>query len=222
MELHNLSSNWKALRQTLHKETSQTKPQDQQQQHQHQHQHNGALKRKASSNGQHSSHSKRRKPSSSSPASSVQASEAREPTTTAAAAADLPILSPTSALDRALENTGLHGAHAARLGKYVGLDCEMVGTGRAPPHDASRLARVSLVSYTGHQVYDSFVLPAPGARVTDYRTRWSGVTPALLARGRDFDAVRAVVAALLRGRVLVGHALANDLAALRLGHEGRR
>ncbi|KAF2459178.1 ribonuclease H-like domain-containing protein, partial [Lineolata rhizophorae] len=104
-------------------------------------------------------------------------------------------------------------------GKFVALDCEMVGVGPDPDAD-SQLARVSLVNYHGAVLYDAFVSPVQP--VTDYRTRFSGVTAELLARfGRPFAAVQADVAALLDGRVLVGHALRNDLAALMLGHPKR-
>ncbi|KAF2103392.1 hypothetical protein NA57DRAFT_52913 [Rhizodiscina lignyota] len=100
-------------------------------------------------------------------------------------------------------------------GKYIALDCEMVGIG-PPPHDSSQLARVSLVNFHGDQIYDSFVLPK--LPVTDYRTHVSGITPALLTQGRTFEEVQTDVATLLQGRVLVGHAIKNDLTVLMLGH----
>ena len=50
-------------------------------------------------------------------------------------------------------------------------------------------------------------------RVTDYRTRWSGIRPEDV---RDhvahlFEDVQKEAAALFEGRVLVGHAIHNDL-----------
>ncbi|KAI0600038.1 ribonuclease H-like domain-containing protein [Biscogniauxia sp. FL1348] len=118
------------------------------------------------------------------------------------------------------ENEGAApGLSAESVGKYVALDCEMVGL--EPDGRADALARVSLVDYHGRQVYDSYVRPREeaGERVRDYRTAITGITAARLARsGRAFDAVQAEVAALLRGRVLVGHDLRHDLAALRLRH----
>jgi RNA exonuclease 4 len=51
-------------------------------------------------------------------------------------------------------NGGLHPTH--RAGKYLALDCEMVGTG-PPPHSDDLLARVSLVNFHGEQIYDSYV-----------------------------------------------------------------
>ena len=107
------------------------------------------------------------------------------------------------------------------MGKYLALDTESVGILHPPPNNVSVVARVSLVSYTGAQIYDSYVLPHPdGAKVTDYRTRVSGMTAELLRHGvaRSFNEVQTEVARLLEGRLLVGHALQNDLDGLRLKH----
>ena len=55
----------------------------------------------------------------------------------------------------------------------IAVDCEMVETkgGR------DELAHVSLVSSKG-VLYDKYVLPT--GKITDYRTAWSGITPAIL------------------------------------------
>ena len=113
-------------------------------------------------------------------------------------------------------NEGL--SPTAEAGKYIAIDCEMVGVGPTPDND-SALARVSLVNYHGHQLYDSYVLPKEP--VTDYRTYVSGITPELLQTARTLETVQADVARLLDGKILVGHAIKNDLAALLLGHSKR-
>jgi RNA exonuclease 4 len=100
-------------------------------------------------------------------------------------------------------------------GKYIALDCEMVGVG-PPPHADHQLARVSLVNWYGEQVYDSFVRPQ--LPVTDYRTAVSGIRPADLRQGRPFHEVRADVSVFLQGRILVGHWLKNDLECLQIQH----
>ena len=117
-------------------------------------------------------------------------------------------------------NGGLHPAH--KIGRYLSLDCEMVGTG-PPPHLDNVLARVSLVNFHGDQIYDSYVLPPPGIRVEDYRTFVSGIKPSHMVEGlaRPFAEVQKDVASLLDGRILVGHALRNDLLALMLSHAKR-
>lgn len=103
------------------------------------------------------------------------------------------------------------------IGKYVGLDCEMVGVGGE--EDRSVLARVSIVNFHGTQVYDSFVKPKEF--VTNWRTHVSGVSPKNMATAREFEQVQEDVAEILKGRILVGHAIKNDLAAMMLGHPKR-
>ena len=103
-------------------------------------------------------------------------------------------------------------------GKFIAIDCEMVGVG-PPPDTDSALARISVVNYHGHQIYDSFVQTKEA--VTDYRTFVSGITPQLLRSARTFEAVQADVAKLISGKILVGHAIKNDLQALLLSHPKR-
>ncbi|KAM0668054.1 hypothetical protein ACQRIT_000553 [Beauveria bassiana] len=100
------------------------------------------------------------------------------------------------------------------LGKYVAMDCEMVGVG--PGGYDSALARVSIVDFHGRQVYDSYVRPRE--KVTDWRTPVSGVSPREMRNARDFAIVQRDVAGLLEGRVLVGHDVRHDLDALELSH----
>ncbi|KAJ2773808.1 3'-5' exonuclease [Coemansia nantahalensis] len=100
------------------------------------------------------------------------------------------------------------------VGKYLAIDCEMVGAGFKGSR--SILARVSIVNYHGHVVLDTFV--APMEPVTDYRTWVSGIRKQDLDGGRPFKDVQQEVADLLKDKVLVGHALRNDLSALMLTH----
>ncbi|KAH0294421.1 hypothetical protein KCU62_g246, partial [Aureobasidium sp. EXF-3399] len=117
-----------------------------------------------------------------------------------------------------LVNQGLHPTH--KPGKFLAIDCEMVGTG---PLDDNVLARVSIVNFHGEQIYDSFVQPVPGVEVTDYRTFVSGIRPHHLKPdvARTFSEVQREVAALLEGKILIGHALKNDLDVLLLSHPKR-
>ncbi|RYP72051.1 hypothetical protein DL769_004538 [Monosporascus sp. CRB-8-3] len=117
--------------------------------------------------------------------------------------------------DKARANEGLAPPDVVgSLGRYVALDCEMVGVG--PEGRNSVLARVSLVDFHGRQVYDSFVRPRE--RVTDWRTAITGLSPRHMREAREFADVQREVAALLAGRVVVGHDIRHDLAALELGH----
>ena len=114
---------------------------------------------------------------------------------------------------------GLHVPQPESAGKYMAMDCEMVGTGTPPTE--SQLARVSIVAYNGDTLYDVYVRPV--LPVTDYRTFVSGIRPRHLRRGGPavpLSEVQKRVAELLKGRILVGHALRNDLHALLLTHPG--
>ncbi|KAI1433662.1 ribonuclease H-like domain-containing protein [Xylaria sp. CBS 124048] len=107
-------------------------------------------------------------------------------------------------------------APGIEVGKYIAVDCEMVGIGPAGQDHA--LARVSCVDFHGKQVYDSFVIPR--APITDYRTRITGITASMLRApsARPFDEVQTAVADLLKGRILIGHDVRHDLAVLELSH----
>lgn len=226
MELKNLSSNWKKLQETLKKDTS--KPpkrkasEDVLQPHR-----NGVERRKA----EPSSHNRRiattkdrtssSKPDEKAPSASLAlwAENNDIPAEDIAAAYGISSKS-TSIPDTKYAadqiNEGL--SPTIEAGKYIAVDCEMVGVGPDPSND-STLARVSIVNYHGHQLYDSFVLPKEP--VTDYRSHVSGITPALLRTARPLEVVQADVAKLLDRKILVGHAVRNDLDALMLGHPKR-
>ncbi|KAJ2979298.1 hypothetical protein NUW58_g7235 [Xylaria curta] len=116
--------------------------------------------------------------------------------------------------DRRRVNEGL--APGVDVGKYIAIDCEMVGIG--PTGQDHMLARVSCVDFHGRQVYDSFVVPREP--VTDYRTAITAITASTLRApaARSFEEVQATIADLLKGRILVGHDVRHDLAVLELSH----
>ncbi|PYH94110.1 Nop53-domain-containing protein [Aspergillus ellipticus CBS 707.79] len=106
----------------------------------------------------------------------------------------------------------------AELGRYVAIDCEMVGVGPNPDHD-SALARVSIVNFNGEQIYDTYVRPKE--MVTDWRTHVSGILPKHMVEARTLEQVQKDVTGILDGRILIGHAVRNDLDALLIGHPKR-
>jgi RNA exonuclease 4 len=120
--------------------------------------------------------------------------------------------SPTSATTTTIVDTS----------KYVALDCEMVGIGT--DGKKSVLARASLVDWHGHCIYDRYVqVPV---HVTDFRTKFSGIKPTHL-KDKKHGAVspndcRKDIATLLKNKILVGHALHNDLEVLLLQHNDVR
>jgi RNA exonuclease 4 len=99
--------------------------------------------------------------------------------------------------------------------RYVAIDCEMVGIGSSGKQSA--LARVSLTGWDGQQLMDRFVkVPS---RVTDFRTHVSGVKPKhLKSDAMEVKDCRDAVASLIKDKILVGHALKNDLDVLMLQH----
>ena len=103
--------------------------------------------------------------------------------------------------------------------KYLALDCEMVGIGSDGKKSA--LARVSIVDWMLNVVLDTYVqVPI---RVTDFRTHVSGIEPKHIRAQNNPNAMevnecRTKVGEILKDKILVGHALSNDLKALMLLH----
>ncbi|OMO74906.1 hypothetical protein CCACVL1_16418 [Corchorus capsularis] len=120
---------------------------------------------------------------------------------------------PTSESDDAKPNPLIPTNDDCSLTDVLAMDCEMVGVGQG---NKSALGRVSLVNKWGNVVYDEFVRPVEW--VVDFRTRISGIRPRDLRKAKDFRDVQEKVAELIKGRILVGHALHNDLKALLLTH----
>ncbi|KAG1346806.1 RNA exonuclease 4 [Cocos nucifera] len=88
------------------------------------------------------------------------------------------------------------------LTNVLAMDCEMVG-----------------VNSWGNAVYDEYARPVE--RIVDFRTKISGIRPKNMKKAKEFWAVQKEVAELIKGRILVGHALHNDLKVLLLSHPKR-
>lgn len=69
--------------------------------------------------------------------------------------------------------------------------------------------RVCVVNSAGNVLLDEHV--AQRERVTDYRTRFSGIRPSDLVGAPSLEDVQRRVADMLKGRTVVGHAITNDL-----------
>lgn len=93
------------------------------------------------------------------------------------------------------------------LTNEIAMDCEMVGVSSLG--NKSALGRVTLVNKWGNIIYDEYVRPVEF--VVDFRTQISGIRPRDLRKAKDFNIVQKKVADILKGRILVGHALRNDL-----------
>lgn len=104
--------------------------------------------------------------------------------------------------------------HLKDAGKYVAMDCEMVGVG--PDGVRSALARVSIVNYHGEVLLDRHVKPIEA--ITDYRTHVSGIEPHHLVGAPALSEIQEEVWKMIQGKVLIGHSLKNDFQALLLEH----
>lgn len=99
---------------------------------------------------------------------------------------------------------------------YFALDCEMVGVG--PTGFDSAVARITILNWEKEIVLDTFVkVPVP---VTDYRSHVSGIQSHDIESdyAMDFEEARRAVEHIIRGKILIGHGLDNDLCALGLTH----
>lgn len=108
------------------------------------------------------------------------------------------------------------GYNLKDIDRYIALDCEMVGVGESGRR--SSLARVCIVNWYGEIILDLYVRQRED--VTDYRTHWSGIRAEDLVSkdAVDFEECRSRVADVLRGNIIIGHALKNDLSALEISH----
>lgn len=91
----------------------------------------------------------------------------------------------------------------------VSIDCEMVGTG-----NRSMLAKCSILDYDGRILYDEYI--RPDRRITDYRTKWSGIKPCHMKTAQPYGEATERIKGILRGSIVVGHDLAHDFAVIGL------
>lgn len=113
-------------------------------------------------------------------------------------------------------STKAHDAPMQKKDMYFALDCEMVGVG--PEGLDSALARVSIINWNNEIVLDTYVKVEE--EVTDYRTFVSGIRPEHIQSESaiGLNQARAFVSNILKGKILIGHALENDLKALDIQH----
>lgn len=113
-------------------------------------------------------------------------------------------------------STKPHDAPMQKRDIYFALDCEMVGVG--PNGLDSALARVSIINWDNEIVLDTYVkVDEP---VTDYRTFVSGIRPEHIesTSAMSLTEVQKAATDTLRGKILIGHGLVNDLKAIGIQH----
>ncbi|KAF9050748.1 ribonuclease H-like protein [Hymenopellis radicata] len=188
------SSNWLALQKTLPKASS-SKDKDDKHAKKRRKLDNGRSERSASVNS----------------FAALELPEAEEPV---ASTSDLKNGESLSSLRKMVAGELAYTDAQKLPGKYLAIDCEMVGVGIEGAE--SSLARVTLVNFYGAVQMDEFVRQRE--RVVDYRTRYSGIRESDMFKAKPFEQVQKRVAELLEDRILVGHAVHNDLKVLLLSH----
>ncbi|KAF5385505.1 hypothetical protein D9757_005353 [Collybiopsis confluens] len=116
--------------------------------------------------------------------------------------------------------------------KIYAISCINVGVG--PGGTTSMLCRIAIVDVRGNTVLDAYV--APTMKITDYRTATTGIEPTHLSafpfsssllfdnhrfsieNAQRFTDIQQYVASLIKGHILVGHCIWNDLSVLGVPH----
>jgi len=113
-------------------------------------------------------------------------------------------------------STKPHDAPMQKRDMYFALDCEMVGIG--PGGLNSALARLSIINWDKELVLDTYVKVED--EVTDYRTFVSGIKQEHIesTSAMTLNEVQNAASKILRGKILIGHGLENDLKVIGINH----
>eukprot|EP00899_Mesostigma_viride_P026558 jgi/Mesvir1/7087/Mv09193-RA.4 len=106
------------------------------------------------------------------------------------------------------------GGQLAPDRELVSMDCEMCYT-----KNGLEVTRATLVDARGKVLYDKLVLPDDP--ITDYNTRYSGITAKMMENvtNRVADVQREFLDLISAETILVGHSLENDLKCIKMLHD---
>lgn len=100
-----------------------------------------------------------------------------------------------------------------RITPIVAIDCEMVLTkARNDFKQKHELARLSIVNYNGHILFDEFIKPKN--KVINYLTWVSGVTREKVENSKYYEFHHDKIMDILRDKIIIGHTLKSDYEAL--------
>lgn len=81
----------------------------------------------------------------------------------------------------------------------------------------SEIARVSIVNYNGHVVFDDYF--KPDGRIKDFLTQFSGVDKWKIRNKKSYPECSEAILKMLRGHRIVGHTLYKDFQCLGLEYD---
>jgi DNA polymerase III epsilon subunit-like protein len=155
----------------------------------------------SSNNSTHHHHHVHKKNKSSIPSSFTTTTTTTSPSTTTTTTTPPPITTTTT-------TTTITNNYS-----IVALDCEMVGVG---PSKTSHVGRIFALNEHSETLLDIFVKPS--VKITDFRTKWSGILPHHLRNGIPLEEARRRVEAVVEGKILVGHDIRHDLSGIGISH----
>jgi RNA exonuclease 4 len=78
--------------------------------------------------------------------------------------------------------------------------------------NSQELARLSIVNYNGHVLFDEYIRPVQ--RITNFVTWVSGIKPHHLKDAKTFEEHKTQIYRIMKDKLIVGHSLHSDFKQL--------